>query len=164
MHLALAVQTPDVSLSLPVALLSGTWSDKVEKAAQLGVDGLELMTADPGRLQAAEIRGPLEAHRLTVVRVIAVRDGVHGVRRQEREPLDEPRAKRVGGHGDGVRHAHDRALEEAAGERRPLAKRGFAERLERHGFAAAKGAGGVRVRSGIALREQQRLDAAEGPF
>ena len=52
----------------------------------------------------------------------------------------------------------------AAGERRPLAKRGFAERLERHGFAAAKGAGGVRVRSGIALREQQRLDAAEVPF
>jgi sugar phosphate isomerase/epimerase len=69
MHLALAVQTPDVSLSLPVALLSGTWSDKVEKAAQLGVDGLELMTADPGRLDASEIRGTLEARGLSVVAI-----------------------------------------------------------------------------------------------
>jgi len=69
MHLALAVQTPDVSLSLPVALLSGTWSDKVEKAAQLGVDGLELMTADPGRLDASEIRGTLDARGLSVVAI-----------------------------------------------------------------------------------------------
>ena len=45
----------------------------------------------------------------------------------------------------------------AAGERQPLAKRGFAHRLERHGFAAAKGAKGVRIRRGIGLREQQRL-------
>jgi sugar phosphate isomerase/epimerase len=69
MRLALAVQTPDVSLSLPVALLSGTWSDKVDKAAQLGVDGLELMTADPGRLDASEIRGTLEARGLSVVAI-----------------------------------------------------------------------------------------------
>jgi len=69
MRLALAVQTPDVSLSLPVALLSGTWSEKVDKAAQLGVDGLELMTADPGRLDASEIRGTLEARGLSVVAI-----------------------------------------------------------------------------------------------
>ncbi len=47
----------------------------------------------------------------------------------------------------------------AAGERRPLAKRGFANRLDRHGFPAAKGAKGVRIRQGIGLREQQRLVA-----
>ncbi len=45
----------------------------------------------------------------------------------------------------------------AAGERQPLTKKGFAHRLERHGFAAAKAAKGVRIRRGIGLREQQRL-------
>jgi putative DNA primase/helicase len=49
------------------------------------------------------------------------------------------------------------AWAKAAGERQPLAKRGFAQRLERHGFPAAKGAKGVRVRRGIGLREQQQL-------
>ena len=52
------------------------------------------------------------------------------------------------------------AWAKAAGERQPLAKRGFAHRLERHGFAAAKGAKGVRIRRGIGLREQQRLGMA----
>jgi putative DNA primase/helicase len=52
------------------------------------------------------------------------------------------------------------AWAKAAGERQPLAKRGFANRLERHGFAATKGAKGVRIRRGIGLREQQRLDIA----
>jgi sugar phosphate isomerase/epimerase len=69
MRLALAVQTADVSLRLPVALLSGTWLEKLDKAVQLGVDGLELMTADPGRLDAGEVRGQLEARRLTVVAI-----------------------------------------------------------------------------------------------
>jgi sugar phosphate isomerase/epimerase len=69
MRLALAVQTPEVSLSLPVALLSGTWAEKVDKAAALGVDGLELMTADPGRLDASEIRSTLEARGLSAVAI-----------------------------------------------------------------------------------------------
>ena len=51
------------------------------------------------------------------------------------------------------------AWAKAAGERHPLAKRGFSNRLDRHGFAAAKGAKGVRIRQGIGLREQQRLVA-----
>jgi len=52
------------------------------------------------------------------------------------------------------------AWAKAAGERRPLAKRGFSNRLDRHGFPAAKGAKGVRIRQGIGLREQQRLVTA----
>ena len=52
------------------------------------------------------------------------------------------------------------AWAKAAGERRPLAKRGFSNRLDRHGFSAAKGAKGVRIRQGIGLREQQRLVTA----
>ena len=49
------------------------------------------------------------------------------------------------------------AWAKAAGERHPLSKKGFSNRLERHGFAAAKGGKGVRIRRGIALRDQQRL-------
>ncbi|MCJ7512962.1 MAG: sugar phosphate isomerase/epimerase [Anaerolineales bacterium] len=64
MRLALAVQTPDVTCPLPVALLSGTWSEKLDKAARLGVDGLELMTADPAQLDVPELRSELEAHGL----------------------------------------------------------------------------------------------------
>ncbi len=69
MRLALAVQTPEVTFPLPVALLSGTWTEKLDKAVHLGVDGLELMTADPGRLDAGEIRGSLQAHGLAVVAI-----------------------------------------------------------------------------------------------
>ena len=69
MHLALAVQTPDVTRLLPVALLSGTWPEKVEKAARLGVDGLELMTADPAQLDVPGLRGGLEARGLRAAAV-----------------------------------------------------------------------------------------------
>jgi len=69
MHLALAVQTPDVTLALPVALLSGTWPEKLERAARLGVAGLELMTADPAGLQPGRMRKELEAHGLRAVAI-----------------------------------------------------------------------------------------------
>lgn len=46
---------------------------------------------------------------------------------------------------------------EAAGERRPLTKRAFSQRLERRGFPPEKGAKGVRIRRGIGLRDQQSL-------
>ncbi len=36
MRLALAVQTPEVTFPLPVALLSGTWTEKLDKAERLG--------------------------------------------------------------------------------------------------------------------------------
>ncbi len=69
MRLALAVQTPDVTLALPVALLSGTWPEKLDRAARLGVDGLELMTADPSGLQPGRMRKQLEAHGLCAVAI-----------------------------------------------------------------------------------------------
>ncbi len=55
------------------------------------------------------------------------------------------------------------AWAKAAGERHPLTKKGFAGRLERHGFPVARGTKGVRIRHGIALREQQRLMTPEEP-
>lgn len=81
MRLALAVQTPDVTLALPVALLSGSWAEKLERAARLGVDGLELMTADPSGLQPARLRKELEAHGLSAVAIgsgaAAMQAGLH---------------------------------------------------------------------------------------
>jgi 5-keto-L-gluconate epimerase len=69
MRLALAVQTPEVSISLPVALLSGTWPEKVDKAAQLGVEGLELMTADPSQVDVYLLRSVMTARGITAVAV-----------------------------------------------------------------------------------------------
>jgi sugar phosphate isomerase/epimerase len=69
MRLALAVQTPEVSISLPVALLSGTWPEKVDKAAQLGVEGLELMTADPSQVDVHLLRSVMGARGITAVAV-----------------------------------------------------------------------------------------------
>ena len=59
MKLSLAVQTPEVAPAVPVALLSGTFEEKLAKAARLGVEGVELMTAEPARLDAAAIRRSL---------------------------------------------------------------------------------------------------------
>jgi len=69
MRLALAVQTPEVSISLPVALLSGTWPEKVDKAAQLGVEGLELMTADPTQLDIHLLQSVMVARGMAAVAV-----------------------------------------------------------------------------------------------
>lgn len=56
MKLSLVVQTPEVEPIIPVALLSGSFEDKLAKASRLGVDGLELMTTEPTRLDAEEIK------------------------------------------------------------------------------------------------------------
>lgn len=81
MRLALAVQTPDVSLPLPVALLTGAWAEKLDKVARLGIDGLELMTADPGQLDARQIWADLRARALQAVAVgsgaVAMQDALY---------------------------------------------------------------------------------------
>jgi sugar phosphate isomerase/epimerase len=69
MKLALAVQTPEVQPAIPVALLSGTWEEKLDKAAALGVGGLELMTTDPVALDARAIRAELSRRRLVAAAV-----------------------------------------------------------------------------------------------
>jgi sugar phosphate isomerase/epimerase len=99
MRLALAVQTPEVTLPLPVALLSGSWAEKVEKAALLGVDGLELMTADPSQVDAHLLRSEMEAQGVAAVAVgsgaAAMQSGLNllhtdpGVAARARNRLDD---------------------------------------------------------------------------
>ncbi len=69
MKLSLAIQTPEVPFQLPVALLSGTFEEKLRKAAALGADGVELMCYDPASLEAGTIRAGLAAHRLEAAAV-----------------------------------------------------------------------------------------------
>jgi len=67
--LSLATQTPEVQPLLPVSLLDGPFEERVAKAADLGVDGVELMTAEPARLDVAEIRAGLARSGLEVAAV-----------------------------------------------------------------------------------------------
>lgn len=56
MKLALCIQTPEIKPTVPVALLSGTLEEKLDKAAKWGADGLELMAINPIELDADSIR------------------------------------------------------------------------------------------------------------
>ena len=55
MKLALATQTSEVEVPVPVALLSGTFEERLQKAACLGYDGVELLVVRPDELSAKEI-------------------------------------------------------------------------------------------------------------
>jgi sugar phosphate isomerase/epimerase len=55
MKLALATPTSEVEVPVPVALLSGTFEERLQKAAHLGYDGVELLVARPDELSAKEI-------------------------------------------------------------------------------------------------------------
>ncbi len=69
MKLSLAIQTAEVPGVVPVALLSGALEEKLARAAELGVQGIELMAADPGVLDANAIRAALQRHRLQAAAV-----------------------------------------------------------------------------------------------
>lgn len=69
MKLSLAMQTPEVDRVVPVALLSGSFAEKLAKAAALGADGVELMTADPQQLDAAAVRADLGRHGLAAAAI-----------------------------------------------------------------------------------------------
>jgi sugar phosphate isomerase/epimerase len=55
MRLSVVTTTPEVQAQVPVALLSGFFAERLERAAQLGYDGVELMTLRPAELDAADI-------------------------------------------------------------------------------------------------------------
>jgi sugar phosphate isomerase/epimerase len=66
MKLALVVPTSEVDVPIPVALFSGTFSERLQKAAQLGYDGVELMPARPQQLDAHDIRKQVADHNLKI--------------------------------------------------------------------------------------------------
>ncbi len=66
MRLSLTIQTSEVPIPVPVALLSGTFEEKLARAAYLGADGVELMSTDPTELDVDSIGASLQRHGLNV--------------------------------------------------------------------------------------------------
>jgi sugar phosphate isomerase/epimerase len=69
MKAGLVMCGPDVAFG-PLALLSGTFEEKAQKAAHLGFDGIELMVRDPAGLDWPAVRGTLQAAGLEVPQVV----------------------------------------------------------------------------------------------
>ena len=55
MKLAVVTTTPEVQAPVPVALLRGAFAERLERAVQLGYDGVELMVQRPAELDGADI-------------------------------------------------------------------------------------------------------------
>ncbi len=69
MKAGLVICGPDVAYG-PLALLSGTFEEKVEKAARLGYDGIELMVRDPAELDWPAVKQTLDNAGLEVSQVV----------------------------------------------------------------------------------------------
>jgi sugar phosphate isomerase/epimerase len=59
MKLALTIQTPEVPTLVPVALLSGTLAEKLEKAARMGAAGVEFITTEPASMDVVAMQDQL---------------------------------------------------------------------------------------------------------
>jgi 5-keto-L-gluconate epimerase len=66
MKLSICIQTDEVAEPIPVALFTGAFAEKAEKAAALGADGLELMAVNPRALDARSLRAVLKQRGLCV--------------------------------------------------------------------------------------------------
>ena len=55
MKLSVVTTTPEVQAPVPVALLRGAFAERLERAVQLGYDGVELMAQRPAELDGADI-------------------------------------------------------------------------------------------------------------
>ena len=69
MKLALAISTPEIKTTVPVALLSGAFNERLRKAADLGYEGVELMAARPNELDSASLRKELVQYGLEAVAI-----------------------------------------------------------------------------------------------
>lgn len=56
MKLAVTITTPNVTESVPLALLSGSFEQRLQTAARLGYDGVELMVLRPDQVDVATVR------------------------------------------------------------------------------------------------------------
>lgn len=64
MPFAVSVITPEVRGEAPLALLSGSFDERLAKAAELGYAGIELVVCEPERLEPRQIRELLAKHGL----------------------------------------------------------------------------------------------------
>lgn len=69
MKAGLVICGPDVDYG-PLALLSGSFEEKIKKATELGYHGIELMVRDPANLDWARIKDTLESAALEVPQVV----------------------------------------------------------------------------------------------
>jgi sugar phosphate isomerase/epimerase len=69
MKAGLVLCGPDVAYG-PLALLSGTFEEKVAKAADLGYDGIELMVRDPADLDWPHVKSTLDNVGLEVPQIV----------------------------------------------------------------------------------------------
>lgn len=69
MKIGVVICGPDVNDG-PLALLSGTFEAKVQKAAGLGFDGVELMVRDPHGLDWASVKSILQTSKLGVPQIV----------------------------------------------------------------------------------------------
>ncbi len=69
MQVGCVICGPDVAFG-PLALLSGSFAEKVRKAAALGYDGVELMVRDPAGLDWAHVKQTLAAAGLETPQVV----------------------------------------------------------------------------------------------
>ena len=67
--IALVVCGPDLGVG-PLALLSGSFEEKIDKAAKLNCEGVELMIRDPRYLDWASIKSALDAAGLEVPQLV----------------------------------------------------------------------------------------------
>jgi sugar phosphate isomerase/epimerase len=87
MKLALSIQTPEIRQQLPLTLLSGSLPEKIEKAARLGVDGLEFVTIQPDEVDTEAIRKQLKPLGLRAAGVASgAMAGVAGLTLLHRDP------------------------------------------------------------------------------
>jgi 5-keto-L-gluconate epimerase len=66
MKLATVITTPEVPVVVPVALLTGSFTERLDKARALGYDGVELMTLDPDRFDGVELARQIRERELEV--------------------------------------------------------------------------------------------------
>ena len=66
MKYSVCITTPEISEILPLALLAGSFDEKMKKAALYGYNGVELMTTDPALLDFTEVEDSLLTNKLEI--------------------------------------------------------------------------------------------------
>jgi 5-keto-L-gluconate epimerase len=69
MKLSVVMTTPEVQAPVPVALLSGSFAERLDKAVQLGYQGVELMVLRPADLDGADIAAQISGCGLEIAAI-----------------------------------------------------------------------------------------------